>query len=110
MEEKHRVAGWVRKDSTHAAYVAFTKGYKSKFAYFMRTIDSFEDYVEPMDEVINDIFLPVFCQTEPLPDELKLNESKSKLIRAPHKAARLAKINSAGQRQWCKLVAQRRSP
>ena len=33
----------------------------------MRTIDSFEDYVEPIDEVINDIFLPVlFCQTEPL--------------------------------------------
>ena len=38
----------------------------------MRTIDSFEDYVEPIDEVINDIFLPVlFCQTEPLPDELR---------------------------------------
>ena len=72
MEEKHRVAGWDRKDSTHAAYVAFTKGYKSKFAYFMRTIDSFEDYVEPIDEVINDIFLPVlFCQTGPLPDELR---------------------------------------
>ena len=110
MEEKYRVAGWDRKDSTHATYVAFTKGYKSKFAYFMRTIDSFEDYVEPIDEVINDIFLPVFCQTETLPDELKLNKSKSKLIRAPHKAARLAKINSAGQRQWSKLVAQRRSP
>ena len=121
------------KDSTRAAYVAFTKGYKSTFAYFMRTIDSFEDYVEPIDEVINDIFLPVlFCQTEPLPDELrepfpiapaqgalgipylKAETSEqyaaSKLIRAPHKAARLAKINSAGQRQWHKLVAQRRSP
>ena len=122
------------KDSTRAAYVTFTKGYKSTFAYFMRTIDSFEDYVEPIDEVINDIFLPVlFCQTEPLPDELreppfhiapaqgalgipylKAETSEqyaaSKLIRAPHKAARLAKINSAGQRQWHKLVAQRRSP
>ena len=121
------------KDSTHAAYVAFTKGYKSTFAYFMRTIDSFEDYVEPIDEVINDIFLPVlFCQTELLSDELqepfpiapaqgalgipylKAETSQqyaaSKLIRAPHKAARLAKINSAGQRQWRKLVAQRRSP
>ena len=76
----------------------------------MRTIDSFEDYVEPIDEVINDIFLPVFCHTEPLPHELKLNKSKSKLIRAPHKAARLAKINSAGHRQWYKLVAQRRGP
>ena len=99
----------------------------------MRAVDSFEDYVEPIDEVINDIFLPVlFCQTEPLPDELqepfpiapaqgalvipylKAETSKqytaSKLIRAPHKAARPAKINSAGQRQWRKLVAQRRSP
>ena len=38
----------------------------------MRTIDSFEDYVEPIDEVINDIFLPVlFYQTESLPDELR---------------------------------------
>ena len=133
MDEKHRVAGWDRKDSTHAACVAFTKGYKSKFACFMRTIDPFEDYVEPIDEGINDIFLPVlFCQTEPLPDELqepfpiapaqgalvipylKAETSQqytaSKLIRAPHKAARPAKVNSAGQRQWCKLVAQRRSP
>ena len=99
----------------------------------MRTIDSFEDYVEPIDEVINDIFLPVlFCQTEPLPDELqepfpiapaqgalgipylKAETSQqyaaSKLIRALHKAAKLAKINSAGQRQWCKLVAQCRNP
>ena len=101
------------KDSTHAAYVAFTKGYKSTFAYFMRTIDSFEDYVEPIDEMINDMFIPVlFCQMEPLPDELRepfptapaqgalgipylkaetsQQYTASKLIRAPHKAARLA--------------------
>ena len=118
VEQKHRVA---------------TKGCKSRFAYFMRAVDSFEDYVEPIDEVINDIFLPVlFCQTEPLPDELRepfpiapaqgalgipylkaetsQQYAASKLIRAPHKAARLAKINRAGQRQWRKLVAQRRSP
>ena len=38
----------------------------------MRTIDFFEDYVEPTEEAINDIFLPVlFHQTEPLPDELR---------------------------------------
>ena len=50
VEQKHRVA---------------TKGCKSKFAYFMRAVDSFEDYVEPIDEVINDIFLPVlFCQLD----------------------------------------------
>ena len=31
-----------------------------KFPYFMRTIDSFEDCVEPTDEAINDIFLQIF--------------------------------------------------
>ena len=44
----------VVKSHTHAACVSFTEGYKSKFPYFMRTIDSFEDYVEPIDEAIND--------------------------------------------------------
>ena len=38
----------------------------------MHTIDSFEDYVEPIDEAIEDIFFPVlFRQTEPLTDELR---------------------------------------
>ena len=87
---------------------------------FMRTIDSFEDYVEPIDEVINDIFLPVLCrQREHLPDELRelftlplaqgglgipdlkaevsQQYAASKLIIAPHVAARLAKMNNAGQ-------------
>ena len=60
------------KSQPHAAYVAFTKSYKSRFPYFMRTIDSFEDYVEPIEEAINDIFLPVlFHQMEPLPAELR---------------------------------------
>ena len=99
-----------------------------KFPYFMRTIDSFEDYVEPTDEAINDIFLPIlFRQTEPLPDELRelftlppaqgglgipdlkaevsQQYAASKLIIALHVAARLAKINNSGQRQCCKLVA-----
>ena len=48
-------------------HAANAKGYKSKFVY-----DSFEDYVEPTDEAINSIFLPVhFGQTEPIPDELQ---------------------------------------
>ena len=60
------------KSQPRFAYVAFARGYKSKFAYFMRKNDSFEDQVEPTDEAINDIFLPVlFGQTEPLPDELR---------------------------------------
>ena len=57
------------KSQPHAAYA---KGHKSKFAYFMHKIDSFKDQVEPTDEAINSIFLPVhFGQTEPLPDELQ---------------------------------------
>jgi len=76
-----KVRGWkeniellaeIAKSQPHAAYIAFTKDYKSKFAYFMRTIDSFEDYVEPIDETINDIFLSVlFGQTESLSGELR---------------------------------------
>ena len=38
----------------HAAYTVFTKGYKSKFTFFMRTIESFEDYVDPIQEAIDD--------------------------------------------------------
>ena len=38
----------------------------------MRTIYSFEEYVEPIDEAINDIFLPVlFRQRKHLLDELR---------------------------------------
>ena len=63
-----KVQGWkenielpaeIAKSQPHAAYIAFTKGYKSKCACLMRTIDSFEVYVEPIDEAINNIFLPV---------------------------------------------------
>lgn len=61
----------IAKSQPHAAYIAFTKGYKSKFTYFMRTIDSFEDYVDPVQEAIDDLLLPtLFGQTEPLPGEL----------------------------------------
>lgn len=76
-----KVSAWRREIETlseiatsqpHAAYVAFTKGYRSKFTYFMRTIESFEDYVDPIHEVLNDVFLPtIFGQNEQFPDELK---------------------------------------
>ena len=38
----------------------------------MRTIESFEEYVDPIHEVIDDLLLPtLFGKTEPLPDELR---------------------------------------
>ena len=38
----------------------------------MRTIGSFEDYVDPIQEVIEDLLLPtLFGQSEPLPNEVR---------------------------------------
>ena len=115
------------KSQPHAAYVAFTKGYKSRFPYFMRTIDSFEDYVEPIDEAINDqgmIFSFQFFFATRSPSLMSCEnyspfrqhkgvwvyQTWEPVIIALHVAARLPKMNNAGQREWCKLVAQRRSP
>ncbi|CAB4020077.1 Hypothetical predicted protein [Paramuricea clavata] len=62
----------IAKNQPHASYIAFTKSYKSKFTYFMRTIESFEEYVDPIHEAIDDLFLPtLFGQVEPLPGELR---------------------------------------
>ena len=62
----------IAKRQPHAAYIAVTKGYKSKFTYFMRTIGSFEVYVDPIQEVIEDLLLPtLFGQSEPLPNEVR---------------------------------------
>ena len=62
----------IAKSQPRAAYIAFTKGYKSKCTYFMRTIESFEVYVDPIQEVIEDLLLPtLFGQSEPLPNEVR---------------------------------------
>ena len=70
-EEELETLVEIAKSQPKSAYIAFTKGYKNKFTYFMRTIDFFEDYLNPIDEVINEMLLPtLFGQTEPLPKEL----------------------------------------
>ena len=57
----------IARGQPHAAYTVFTKGYKSKFTYFVRTIESLEDYVDPIQEAIDDLLLPnLFGKTEPL--------------------------------------------
>ena len=50
----------ISNSQPHATYVAFTKGFKSKFTYYLRTIESFADYVDPIEEVIRTSFLPLF--------------------------------------------------
>ena len=60
-----------RDQQESATYAAFTEGFKSIFTYYLRTIESFEEYVDPIEEVIHTSFLPsLFGRAEPLPDEL----------------------------------------
>ena len=41
------------------------KAFKSKFTYFMRTIDEFEEYVEPIGDLLTEVsFQPFLTQTQ----------------------------------------------
>ena len=61
----------IPKSQPQAAYIALTKAYKSKFTYFMRTIDGFEKYVSPVDLLLNEKFLPTIFDSEtPFEDPL----------------------------------------
>ena len=72
LDGKENSKHYLIRSQPHAAYTVFTKGYKSKYTYFMRTIESFEDYVDPIQEAIDDLLLPtLFGQTEPLPSDLR---------------------------------------
>ena len=62
----------ITKNEPRTAYIALTKGYKSKFTYFMRTSESFEDYVEAIHEALNNVFLPTILGNDsPFLEELK---------------------------------------
>ena len=62
----------IARSQAHAAYTVFTNGYKFKFTYFMRTIESFEDYVDPIQEAIDDLLLPtLFGERKPFPSDLR---------------------------------------
>ena len=57
----------INKRQPHAAYIVFTKG----STYCMRTVESFVECVDPVQQVIDEMFLPtLFGQAKPLPDEL----------------------------------------
>jgi len=128
MEKEIERLSEIAKSQPHAAYSAFTKGYKSKFTYFMRTIGSFEDYVEPIQEVIEDVRLPtLFGQSEPIPNEVRrlatLATGQGGLgipdlrSRAPQQfaasrlitTAHVKSITSQSSIAWCQAKDQRRS-
>ena len=68
----------IAKSQPQAAYSAFTKGFKSKFTYFLRTIENFENYVHPVDEIIGNTFLPtLFGLDTPFQDNYRMIMAQS---------------------------------
>jgi hypothetical protein len=46
------------KSQPHAAYAAYTHGFKHKFTYFLRTIPEIVDLLYPIDDMITEHFIP----------------------------------------------------
>ena len=54
-----------------AAYAVFTKGFRSKFTFFFRSISGFEDFISPLDSFVTEKFLPIIWLTGSLPTRRK---------------------------------------
>ena len=54
----------VAKSQPHAAYSAFIQGEQHKFTYFLRTIAGISASLKPLDEVINNSFIPALFGRE----------------------------------------------
>ena len=48
----------IAESQPQAAYAAYTKGYKSKFVYFQRTIEDFEDFLKQKDDLLESKLIP----------------------------------------------------
>ena len=44
----------IAETQPQAAHAVYTKGYRSKFTYFLRTIQDLEDYLDPVESVLFD--------------------------------------------------------
>ena len=51
------------KSQPQSAYAAFIHGEQHRFSYFLRTIPGMQIYMEPLDKVINDKFIPALFGT-----------------------------------------------
>ena len=69
IEELSKIA----KCEPQAAYSAFTAGFKHKMTYYMRTIPDLNEIMQPLDNVINNSFIPAITEEHILsPDDRKL--------------------------------------
>ena len=56
----------------HAAYSAFLHGEQHKFTYFLRTINGIGDLLKPLDDVIDNLFIPALFGCGITKDEREL--------------------------------------
>ena len=54
----------IANSQPHAAYAAFIHAEQHKYTYFLRTIAGISDNLKPLDESINDIFIPALFGCE----------------------------------------------
>ena len=62
----------VAKSNPQVAYCAYTHGFQHKFTYFFRTIEGFERYLQPLDDLLTYGFLPTLFGSALTPVERKL--------------------------------------
>ena len=74
---KNLVEEWAKminklSDFGQAAYAAFTHGVRHKITYFMRTIEGQDQYLQPLDMLIDEKFIPALfgCPITPLERKL----------------------------------------
>ena len=54
----------IAKTQPHAAYAAFIHGEQHKFTYFLCTIANISENLKPLDEAIDNLFIPSLFSSE----------------------------------------------
>ena len=59
-----KVLSTIAKSQPHVAYTGYTHGMKHKFTYFIRTLEGIAEALTPIDEVLNNDFIPALFGTQ----------------------------------------------
>ena len=62
----------IAKTQPHVAYAAFIHGEQHKYTYFLRTIAGITENLKPLDDAINNLFIPSLFGSEVSPAEREL--------------------------------------
>jgi len=64
-----KILSEIAKSYPHAAYCAFTAGFRHKLNYVMRTIKTIEEDLAPIEEMIRYQLIPSLCDVRNVSDE-----------------------------------------